>query len=166
MVSGVALGQQRAVDQHRHAVGKAEHQVHVVLDQQHRHVGGQRGHGLQQFFALAGGHARHGLVEQQHARLAGQRNRDLQQAALAIGQVLRLLLRHIAQAELLEQLPRPLGNRLRWRPAAATIARRCPACCDTTSASVSSGVIESKSWLIWKVRTSPRATRLVRRERA
>jgi hypothetical protein len=38
-----------------------------------------------------------------------------------------------------------------------------PRCCETTSASVSSGVIESNSWLIWKVRTMPRATRLVRR---
>lgn len=81
-----------------------------MLDQQHRHVGRQGRHGLQQLLALAGRHAGHRLVEQQHARLAGQRDRDLEQAALAVGQLPRLLLRNVAQMELLEQLRSPLRH--------------------------------------------------------
>ena len=38
--SGVPSHEQRAVDEHRDAVGEAEDEVHVVLDQQHRDVAG------------------------------------------------------------------------------------------------------------------------------
>ena len=75
-----------------------------MFDQQHRDIGGQGRHGLQQFFALAGGHTGHGFVEQQHARLAGQRNRNLQQAAFAVGQHARFLGHHGREVELLQQL--------------------------------------------------------------
>jgi hypothetical protein len=44
-------------------------------------------------------------------------------------------------------------------PAAATSGCPGPRCCETTSASVCSGVIDANSWLIWKVRTMPRRTR-------
>src|SRR5215471_12115702 len=38
---GCPLDEQRAVDQDRNAVGKAEHEIHVVLDEHHGHVLGQ-----------------------------------------------------------------------------------------------------------------------------
>ena len=45
-------------------------------------------------------HAGHRFVQQQHARLAGQRRGDLEQPALAVGEVLDLLVHHVGQAEL------------------------------------------------------------------
>ncbi len=125
--------------------------------------GRQRGHGLPAARRRsAGRHARHGLVEQQHARL-GRRS------AMAISSRRLLAVGHeLASAGV---QPRRRGGscssncpdrarRLRPCPPPSgrhQLPRRCPCCCDHGERRcVSSGVIESKSWLIWKVRTSPR----------
>jgi len=63
------LCQQCAADQHRDAVGEAEHEVHVVLDQTMVTSRGQRSDGLEQFAAFERGDACRRLVEQQHPRL-------------------------------------------------------------------------------------------------
>ena len=154
-----AFGQHGAVDQHRHARGEAEHQVHVVFDQQHRDVGRQVAHGAQQFLALAGRHAGDRLVEQQHARLAGQRDGDLQQPALAVGQHAGGLVLHAGRGGTARAAGRSARPPRGCAPSGCHQLAPRPRCCDTVSASVSSGVRLSNSWLIWKVRTMPRRTR-------
>src|ERR1700722_8465656 len=46
------LDQHRAIDQHRNPVGETEHQIHVVLDQQHRDVARQCRYRRQNVVAL------------------------------------------------------------------------------------------------------------------
>ena len=81
-----------------------------MFDQQHRHIGGQVGHGLQQFFALARGHTGHRFVQQKHLGFTRQGNGNLQQAAFAIGQVFSALGHHIGEVELFQQLTATLSN--------------------------------------------------------
>ena len=100
---GLAFGQQGAVDQHRDALREAEHQVHVVLDQQHRHVGGQGRDGGEDVAPLGLRHAGRRLVEQQHPRRAGEGRGDLEQPLLAVGQGVGARVEHIGEAE-------PLGH--------------------------------------------------------
>ena len=82
----------RAVQQHlafvhdRHVVGEAEHAVDVVLDQQHRNVGGELLDQRPDALALGRGEARERLVEQQQARLGGQRQPHVDQPLAAVGQ--------------------------------------------------------------------------------
>ena len=96
----------RAVDQHRNAVGEREHQIHVVLDQEHGDVARQGGDGGEDIVALAFGNAGGGLVEQQHARLGGNRDRDLEQALLAVGQRRGQLVHDVEQMEARQAFPR------------------------------------------------------------
>ena len=84
--AGGPFDQHRAIDQHRNPVGEGEHQIHVVLDQQHGDIARQCRYGGENIVALAFGNAGSGLVEQQHPRFGGDGDRDLQQALLAIGQ--------------------------------------------------------------------------------
>src|SRR5574337_753931 len=137
---GRVLGEHRAADQHRDPLGEAEHQVHVVLDQQDRHLARQRGDGLEQRAALAGGNAGGRLVEQQHARsrvvwcaTSSRRSRSSSCAASSTTSAYA-----------------PTGRQNR----APT-----PRCSHTASATDSSTVISANSRLIWKVRASPRLTR-------
>ena len=74
--------------------GHAQPEPHVLLDQQHRRTGrvgvahqlGDPGQALRV-------QPQRGLVEQQHARVDHQAARDLDHAALAAGQVARLVVR-------------------------------------------------------------------------
>ena len=103
----------------------------------------------------------HRFVEQQHARHAGDRQGDLEQAPLAVGQQRHLLVHHVVEVELGQQPVATLGN----------AGDRCPppsGCHQpalwpsrplAASASDCTGVSPPNSWLIWKVRTSPRSTR-------
>jgi hypothetical protein len=138
---------------------KAEHQIHVVFDQQHRHIRRQVGHGLQQFLALARRHTGHRFVEQQHAAA----RRPARSRSPAAGACRRPAPGWAGSS------PRPggtapaicfaaLGHR-RLAPSGCHQRPPRPWCCDTVSASVCSGVSESNSWLIWKVRTMPRRAR-------
>ena len=103
-----ALDQQRAVDQHRNAVGEREHQIHVVLDQEHGDVARQGRHRGEDIVALAFGNAGGGLVQQQHARFGGNRDRDLEQALLAVRQCRGELVHDVEQMEA-RQIFRDLG---------------------------------------------------------
>src|SRR6185312_15853629 len=59
---GRALAQYLTRDQHRDALGEAEHHVHVVLDEQHRDVVGQRRESLENLGAFLLRHARRPLA--------------------------------------------------------------------------------------------------------
>ncbi len=101
---GGAVDEQRAVHQHGDAVGEGEDEIHVVLDQQHRHVLRQRRHRLQDLVALVLGDAGGGLVEEEHVGPAGDGERDLEQALLAVRQVAGALVHHVGQVEAAEDL--------------------------------------------------------------
>ena len=92
-----------AVDEHGHPPGEVEDEVHVVLDQQHRHLGRQGVDDVEDLLSFAFGHAGHRLVEQQHPRPAGERHRDLEQAALAVGQLGDALALDVLETELTQQ---------------------------------------------------------------
>src|SRR5439155_6811788 len=82
-----ALQQHFALHQHRDAAREAEHQVHVVLDDQDRNFRGPLFQELQDPLGLRRRHARRRLVEQQHPGPQPERDRDLHQALLAVGEV-------------------------------------------------------------------------------
>ena len=123
----VALGEDRPVDEHGHPAGEIEDEIHVVLDQQHRHLGRQGIDDVEDLLSLAFGHAGHRLVEQQHARPAGKRHRDLEQAALAIGQLGDALALHVFETELMQERIAGRADAAGRRRAAATSRRRCRA---------------------------------------
>ncbi len=56
-------------------MGKTEHEVHVVLDQQHGHIAGKRGDRGQKLAAIVLGDAGGRLIEQQQPRPAPDRER-------------------------------------------------------------------------------------------
>ena len=66
---------------------EAEHNVHVVLDDEHADVLGQRLDGVENDVALGAGHAGGGLVEQEHLGFEAERDGELDQALAAIGQL-------------------------------------------------------------------------------
>ena len=70
--AGVPSVRHRAADQHRDALGEAEHEVHVVLDEQDRDVARQLRDDAEELGALAGGNAGGGLVEQQDRAAASR----------------------------------------------------------------------------------------------
>ena len=86
---GRALDQDAARHHDDDAAGEPEHDVHVVLDEQHGDVARQAGDGGEQLGALVARHAGGRLVQQQHLGLGGERQRDLQQPLLAVGELAR-----------------------------------------------------------------------------
>ena len=78
---------------------KAEDEVHVVLDEQHRDVPRQGRHRGEQFVPFRLRHAGGRLVEQQHARAAGEGDGDLEKPLLAVRQVRRSLVEHVREIE-------------------------------------------------------------------
>ena len=85
---GRAVDQDLAVAHHRDLVGEGEDAVDVVLDQDHRHLGGEAPDQAHDALALGGGEAGERLVEQQDPGLGGQRHADLEQALAAVGELL------------------------------------------------------------------------------
>ena len=69
--------------------GKAKHQLHVMLDEQHGDFARQTGNGGKQFLAFLARHAGCRLVEQQNLRARRKRERDLKQALLAVSEFAR-----------------------------------------------------------------------------
>src|SRR5882724_5141763 len=65
-----------------------EADVHVVLDDEHRHRGVQALDEARHHLRLGGGEAGGGLVEEEDAWAAGERERDLELALLAVPEVL------------------------------------------------------------------------------
>src|SRR6185437_1086042 len=90
-------------DQHGDAPRQAEHQIHVVLDDEEGEVGGKALDHLDDGAAFARGHARGRLVEQQHAGLEAERHRDLDQALAAIGDLAHRTQRILGDAQLFEE---------------------------------------------------------------
>src|SRR5512145_334941 len=82
-----ALDQHRALDHYGDRASEAEHQVHVVLDDQHGDAGGKTVDHLEDDGALVGRHACRRLVEQQHLGPQAQRDGDLDQALAAVGEL-------------------------------------------------------------------------------
>jgi hypothetical protein len=75
---GASFDEQRAIYQHRNAVGKREHHVHVVLDQQHADFIGYCGNGGRNFVPFVLGDPGRRLIEQEDPRAASDGERDLQ----------------------------------------------------------------------------------------
>src|SRR5690606_23848335 len=85
-VFGRVTGDHLAVDHDRDPVGQAEHNPHVVLNDQQCLVGA---HGLDEFdrsIALAAAHAGRGFVKQQCAATPGDGHADLEGALFRVGQ--------------------------------------------------------------------------------
>src|SRR5258706_8670355 len=99
-----AFHQHLSLHQHRDALREAEHEIHVVLDDQHRDLGGELLELLQNLAGIVRGHSRGRLVEQQHLGLEAERDRDLEEALLAVGQVLRRGRGVVGQAEHAQQV--------------------------------------------------------------
>src|SRR5215203_3317417 len=70
--SGVAGGDDAAVDQHGDAVGEREHRRHVVLDQEDGQFALEFAQSLDHSRGFVGAKAGHRLVEKKHARLRGE----------------------------------------------------------------------------------------------
>src|SRR5499433_3155703 len=72
---GRTLQQNPSSDHHDDAMCKTEHDVHVVLDEQHRDLLREAGDDREYLGALLLRHTGRRLVEQQHLRLGGERDR-------------------------------------------------------------------------------------------
>src|SRR5262245_51233257 len=77
---GAAFDQDATADHDDDAACESEHDVHVVLDEEHGDVLGQTGDRCEQLRTFAARHAGGRLIEQQHLRFCRQRQRDLEQA--------------------------------------------------------------------------------------
>ena len=124
-LGGGAVGDHLAVVEHRDAVGHGHDHVDMMLDQDDGHAAiGEAADQLHQVLDLAMRQAGGGLVEQQQLRPQRQRARDLEAPLVAEGQVARLLVGEVGEADEVEQPPR-LGQRraLLARGSAAGAAR-------------------------------------------
>src|SRR5690349_5579875 len=96
---GGSLDEHLALHQDGDALREAEHQVHVVLDDEDGDVLGKLVEHLEYAMRLERGDPRRRLVEQQHAGLQAERDRDLDQALLSVGQVEDALTRVLRDSE-------------------------------------------------------------------
>ena len=85
-----AVDQHAAFVHHRDPVGKREHPVDIVLDQQHRQLGGDALDQRSDALALGGGEARQRLVEQQDAWSRRKCQSHVEQALSAVRECARL----------------------------------------------------------------------------
>ena len=81
--------------------------LQIVLDHQHRAIGGDAADQLDDAVDVLVPHARHRLVEQQHFRLERQRGGDFQRALAAIGDFARDVMGEIGEADVVEQFHAP-----------------------------------------------------------
>jgi hypothetical protein len=105
-----ALGEYRALVQHGDAVGDRHHDLHLVLDHDHR---APRGDALDQgdgSLRLLRAHARGGLVEEQELGRAGQRDGDLEMALQAMAEEGRGQVGLRVELDRAEDLPRRLRD--------------------------------------------------------
>ena len=105
---GRAGHQHFALVHHGDGVREAEHAVDVVLDDQHRNIGGDVLDQVRDALALGGGKSGQRLVEQQHLRLGAERDAEIDQPLPAIGQFAALDGLDAFEAEEFDQL-RGLG---------------------------------------------------------
>ncbi len=138
---------------------EAEHDVHVVLDDQDRDLGGQRRDRVEDQVALGRGHAGRGLVEQQDLGAGGEREGDLDQALAAVGQRRDRLQRLLVEPEIASAARRPRRTAPRSVPSGRQKRRLEPVRSPSASATLSTTLELRNSWLIWKVRARPRRAR-------
>ena len=103
---GVARSQHPPIHQDRNAVGKLEHRVHVVLDEQDGGVAAQALDQAQHLQRVFRPHARHRLVEQQQPGPGSQRQCHVELLLHAVGQGAGGALEHRGEAKLGCQLQR------------------------------------------------------------
>jgi hypothetical protein len=81
-----ALDDDAAVVHHRHALRDPQRHIHVVLDEDQRHVAFKGQQQLREREPLAAREARGRLVEHHDLRVAGARHPHLELALLAVGE--------------------------------------------------------------------------------
>ena len=91
-------------DEHRDAIGELRDHAQVVLDHQHRAVGGDALDQRRDALDVLVRHARGRLVEQHHLRLEREGGRDLERALAPVGQLHRDRVVEPGQAHRVEQL--------------------------------------------------------------
>jgi len=96
------LHEQGAIDEHRYKARELEHQVHVVLDQEHRHVAGKGRNDGEDGLALILRNAGRRFIQQQHRRLARNGKGNFEKPLFAIGQGDRAFLHYIGKPETLK----------------------------------------------------------------
>ena len=164
-----ALGELLAEFHHDQPVGEAHDELHVVLDQQHRHalalqLAQQRG----ELLLLEIAQARSRLVEQQQRRVGRQRARDLDDALLAERQAAGRVVQMGARPQ--RSIARAASARVRASSArssrnAAPITPARPRRY-APSATLSSTLIRGTSFTCWNVRPMPMRAISVRRATA
>src|SRR5262245_47342605 len=83
-LSGTPGGEAGAAHHHGDLFREPEHQVHVVIDDEHADVPGQAVERVEDDVALRAGYARRGLVEEQHRRLQAEGDGELDQSLTAV----------------------------------------------------------------------------------
>ncbi len=116
-IVGQRLRDHRALRHHDHPVGDIADDIHVVLDEHHRHpVVPQRFDVTQQALRQGRIDAGHGLVQHHHRRFGHQRASHLQQLALPPGQRPGGIIGLRGQTEPVEQFPGAPGDLAFLRP--------------------------------------------------
>ena len=145
-------------------VGDAHHDLHVVLDQQHRQalLGAKLLDELRERHRLLGVHACGRLVEEQQLRLGRERASDLEPPLVAVGEVLREVVLDAPQGPSTRAARAPrsraLASSLRTLGVLRTAVKTFPfrrECMPTST--FSSEVMFWKRRMFWKVRPTPRS---------
>ncbi len=104
--------------EHRDSLGQLHHDLHVVLDDQHRQpvAVADLAQALDDLPRLLDAHPGRRLVQQEHPRLERQGDGDLQQALVAVADAARRLVGVRRDAGQLQALAAPLGDAGQSRP--------------------------------------------------
>src|SRR5579864_2209029 len=98
-----ALGQDGTLDKNGDSPRKAKYEIHIVLNDQKRELGGQALDHIDNSARFARRHARRRLIEQQYFRLQSKRHRNLDQTLPPVGDFAHRPQRVRRDAELLEE---------------------------------------------------------------
>ena len=112
--------EERPVVHHGDPLGEPDHDLHPVLDHQHRAalVGMDGADHLDEPVDVLHGDAGHRLVEQDHARVSGEEHRDLELALVAVRQHPGRPRRARGEPDLAERVARPVERRVGTAPPA------------------------------------------------
>ena len=159
-----ALGDLRAVLEHGDALGHAHDDLHVVLDQEHRHVPlvADAVDERDEVVGLLRVHAGRRLVEQQQLRAQGQRAGHLEPALVAVREVLRELVgsrRRTPQNSISSRaVSRASCSSRRWPGVPRMVCQRPPLRCGCIATiTFSAAVMVPNRRMFWNVRAMPSA---------
>ena len=96
---GRALREDRTLHQHGDLFGKAEHYVHIVLDDEHGDVGIERRNHIENEMAFGRRYTGGRLIKEEYPRFLRERNRDFHEPLTAIGQLAHELERIVGQSQ-------------------------------------------------------------------